>query len=573
MGWICEGGPGPGEIICHVAFLYGVQCRRRNTLTDYRGLRLYAAHLDTILCRKAVSYGFGICIYCWCQAVRFKTRVSGRMRIMLECHAIYSLFEEKWRKNPDAVAVFDEQRRLTREELYRLIDTIALLLPENVKRAGIVMDHSVEMIAAIFAVLKVGAAYIPVEPSFPEDRICFMMRDAGADCIITEKKFAEKMRGFPLVYVERGIEMEDAGMEARSGQDDLAYILYTSGSTGKPKGVSVLNRNVCHYVRAFQNEFHPEKGDIMLQYSVCSFDIFVEEVFPILLSDAVLAIPSEKTKAVFSDLMEFVETNCVTMISGFPYLLVEMNRLPKLPGSLRLLISGGDVLRASYIDRLLGQVDVYNTYGPSETTVCASYFRCNGAKPLEDGTYPVGKAVLGTRIAILDDNLLPVGAGQTGEICIMGGGVSEGYTGDRKKENEAFLTMPDGSRLYRSGDLGRALPDGNISFLCRKDMQVMILGKRVEPVEVESAICNCPEIEKAVVKPYVDEQSSPYLVAYVVWKDRMASLSSLKKKLAKFLPSYMIPEFFIRMKELPLNPNGKPDMAALPVIMKEGIAV
>lgn len=487
-------------------------------------------------------------------------------------NVIYKILHDKMEAAPKNKAVFDEERTLTRMELEQLINTIAAKIPAEAHRVGIMMEHTVEMIASIFAVLKVGKAYVPVEPFFPQERIEFMMRDAGVDMILTNSIYKEKAENFPCVCIDPGMEAEDVYVVSSASPDDLAYILYTSGSTGKPKGVAVRNRNVCHYVRAFQNEFHPGEADMMLQYSVCSFDIFVEEVFTTLLSGAVLAIPSAKTKEDIHTLMEFVENNNITEISGFPYLLLEMNHLPQIPKSLRLLISGGDVLRASYITNLTDKVEIYNTYGPSETTVCASYYRCNDVMPLADGTYPVGKSVLGTQIEILDEHLVPVKPGEIGEICILGDGVSAGYIGNRKRENEAFVTRQDGTVLYRSGDLGYFLPDGNIAFLHRKDTQVMILGKRVEPIEVESVLCKCSEIEKAVVRPYMDEQNLSYMVAYVVLKQPEANLSTLKKEMARFLPNYMIPEFFVRMKDLPLNANGKVDAKALPVIMKEGVA-
>ena len=483
---------------------------------------------------------------------------------------IYELFTEKVEAQPDALAVFDERRRLTRSELNMLADTIAAKIPESAHRVGIIMDHSVEMIAAIFAVLKMGNAYVPVEPFFPQERIGFMMKDAGVDVIIVNSAYSDKADGYPTILVDLGMEVEDVSVNSLGQPDDLAYILYTSGSTGKPKGVAVRNRNVCHYVRAFQNEFHPDETDTMLQYSVCSFDIFVEEVFTALLSGAALAIPLAETKKDIHTLMKFVVENNVTEISGFPYLLLEMNHLPQIPKSLRLLISGGDVLRAGYITNLTDKVEVYNTYGPSETTVCASYYRCNDTEPLSDGTYPVGKPVSGAKIEILDEHMQPVKQGEVGEICILGGGVSAGYVGRRKKENEAFVIRHDGSVLYRSGDLGYFLPDGNIAFLHRMDSQIMILGKRVEMGEVENVLCKCSEIEKAAVRSYIDEQNLYYMVAYIVLKQPKAHLSTLKKEMARFLPNYMIPEFFVRMDDLPLNANGKIDAKALPVIMKEG---
>ncbi len=487
-------------------------------------------------------------------------------------NTIYSLFEAQINEKKNDTVIMDEERTLSGKEFLALIDTIGIKLPGDSRRVGIIMDHSVEMIAAMFAVLKSGKTYVPVEPFFPQDRIAFMMQDAKADFILTNETYTEKVPDLPYLILHRGMEIENVVLEQTDSPEGLAYILYTSGSTGKPKGVSVRNENVCHYIRAFQNEFHLIKQDRMLQYSVCSFDIFVEEVFATLCNGGTLAIPSEETKKDMTKLMDYVEEHQVTMISGFPYLLLEMNSLPKIPSTLRLLISGGDVLRAAYITNLVEQAEIYNTYGPSETTVCASYYRCNDVEPLADGTYPVGKGVLGTTIEILDEHLEPVKDGEVGEICILGGGVSSGYIGNRKKENMAFVTREDGTKLYRSGDLGYFLPDGNIAFLHRMDTQVMILGKRVEPTEVEDVLCNCPEIKAACVRPYTDEQNLSYLVAYVVLNQEKANLSTLKKEMARFLPGYMIPEFFVRLQEMPLTVNGKVDTAKLPLVMKEGIA-
>ncbi len=487
-------------------------------------------------------------------------------------NVIYELFENKIRENPSAAAVYDGSRSLTREGLDALADTIALQIPAGTKRVGIVMNHGVEMIAAVFAVLKSGAAYIPAEPFFPDERIRFMLEDSGADTVIINAEYAGRFESFRQIIVDAGLPASGIKTRSFASEDDLAYILYTSGSTGAPKGVSVRNRNVCHYVRAFAHEFHPDESDTMLQYSVCSFDIFVEEVFATILNGAVLAIPSEEDRKSIENLMAFAEKHHVTEISGFPYLLLEMNHLENLPESLRLLISGGDVLRASYIDRLVDRIAVYNTYGPSETTVCASYFRCSASNFLADGTYPVGRPVLGCDIAVLDENLNPVPDGSTGELCISGAGITAGYIGDRKIENQAFVHMDDGSVLYRSGDLGYVLPDGNLAFLHRKDTQIMILGKRVETTEVESVLYRCPEIEKAAVKAYTDEQHLSYLIAYIVTKEPQAALSTIKKEMARFLPAYMIPEFFIRLQDLPLNANGKIDSRSLPVVLKEGSA-
>lgn len=484
---------------------------------------------------------------------------------------LYSLFEEQVKKDPGARAVFDEHRSLTRGELAALAGTIAARIPADCVRVGVVMDHSVEMMAAILAAVKTGRAYVPAEPSFPDDRIRFMLQDAGACTVLTNPPYAARFEGFRVVEVPAGLEAEDAaGLEERGGYgggagspDDLAYILYTSGSTGAPKGVAVTNANVCHYVRAFQNEFHPGPADIMLQYSVCSFDIFVEELFTTLCSGAALAIPPWDARGDIRKMMDYVERNGVTELSGFPYMLLEMNALPKIPSCLRLLISGGDVLRAAYVTNLLDQAAVYNTYGPSETTVCATYCCCNDVAPLADGTYPIGKPVLGTDIEVLPD----------GEIGILGGGVSAGYIGDREEENKAFETLPDGRVLYHSGDLGYWLPDGNLAFLRRKDRQVMILGKRVEPVEVEGVLHRCAGVKAGAVRAYEDDRHLAYLVAYYVPDETGTDEARLRSEMAKFLAPYMIPELFLELPDLPLNANGKVDVVRLPYVRKDGLVV
>lgn len=482
---------------------------------------------------------------------------------------VYEYLKIQVEKQPEHTAVFDECRSLTFRELNDLATTIAASFPRRARYVGIVMNHSVEMIAALFAILKSGAAYVPIEPSFPEERIRFIMQECDVDFVLTEPEHAGKLQGLPTHFITRGIKATEvaSAMPSAAHPNDAAYVLYTSGSTGVPKGVVVENRNVCHYVRAFANEFHPSEKDVMLQYSVCSFDIFVEEVFASMLSGATLAIPSDEVKRDIRRLMKFVEEHGITIISGFPYLLLEMNKLDRIPASLRLLISGGDVLRENYIDRLLPQAEVYNTYGPSETTVCASYFRCNGTQALPDGTYPIGKAVAGAAIELLDEQARPVPMGKIGEICIFGEGVSRGYIG--KRENEAFVTLEDGRRMYHSGDLGIMQPDGNLLFLHRKDTQVMILGRRVEPFEVQNILCDCREVEKGVVCAHTDDRGLSYLTAYVVPKDASKfDMAAVRRTMEKFLPSYMIPEFFVRMDSMPVTPNGKVNGGALPVVMK-----
>ncbi len=476
----------------------------------------------------------------------------------MEKYTIYSRFKEMVGKYPDLPAIIEDDRTLTYAELDQMVNNImAKFYDSKPEFVGIVMHHGAEQIAAMLAVLKSGAAYVPAEPTLPQERIDYMMHTAGVNLIITDN------------YC-RHLRPTDKEMADRSTPDGVAYVLYTSGTSGKPKGVVVENHSVVNYAEAFEAEFHTGPGDIMLQYSVCSFDIFVEEVYTTLLNGAAVCIPSYAVhNGSLEGLMKFVERHEVTIIDGFPYLLAEMNKLPDIPKSVKLIISGGDVIRGSYITNLRGKgVKIYNTYGPSETTVCSNYFRVDNAEPLEDGTFPVGKAVKGVEVKILDKNLQEVPKGETGEICIFGEGVSRGYLGN-PPEQKNFITLPDGTRMYKSGDLGYELPDGNLAFLHRRDEQVMILGKRVEPEEVENVLNTCPCVERGVVRAFLDENGLHYLVAYLI-PGEDCTLRKVREWLASQLTEFMIPEFFVKVKQIPLTRRGKVDVEALPVVMKEG---
>ncbi|HBT94695.1 MAG TPA: thioester reductase [Coriobacteriia bacterium] len=478
---------------------------------------------------------------------------------------ITEAFAARVRANPSQPAVSDENRTLTYAELDRLSDSIAARFPGKARFVGVIMDHGVEMIASLLAVLKAGAAYVPIEPGFPPERIRFMMEQSDASFIVTEGEYVGLCGSVPVVTVQSGAPIPDACRPFEKpdiSPSSLAYVLYTSGTTGYPKGVMVEHRNVCHYARAFCAEFDPRSDDVMLQNSVCTFDIFVEEVFTTLLSGSKLAIPSAPVRDDMSALLDFIERQGVTIISGFPYLLNELNKLDALPRSVRLLISGGDVLRADHVTHLIGKLPIYNTYGPTETTVCATYHKCNGYEPLEDGTYPIGRAIQGVEVALLDDELRPVDPGEIGEICIKGAGVSRGYLGDMLRHT-GFITDTDGSRIYRSGDMGRLLPDGNLHFLRRRDKQVMIGGKRVEPQEVESVLGRSERVEHAVVTAELDESGLAYLTAYVVPTVDGIQVRSLREYLVDYVPEYMVPEHFVILEDMPLTASGKIDRLAL----------
>lgn len=480
----------------------------------------------------------------------------------MDNNTVYSRFHTQACLYPDQTAVVTDCGSISYARLDILVDAIvAKIGPGQHRYIGIVMSHGINMVAAMLAVMKTGAAYIPAEPSLPSGRRKYMMNQADVKLIITDD-FCQN------------IPEPEQSFQDLSTPASPVYVLYTSGTTGKPKGVRVRNSSVVNYAEAFEAEFHTGPGDVMLQCSVCSFDIFVEEVFTTLLNGATLAIPAAEVVAGgVETLMDFVRRHGVTIVSGFPYLLAEMNKRQLLPPTLRLLISGGDVLRESYIDALTGNhVMIYNTYGPSETTVCATYHRCDNARALYDGTFPIGHPVKGVQVRILDTNGAELPKGKIGEICITGAGVSDGYLGN-PPEKRNFVRLPDGSMMYRSGDLGYVLPDGNIAFLHRKDNQVMILGRRVEPDEVENVLNTSPEVERGIVRAFSDERGLAYLAAYFVPKKAHFSLARIKQRLREVLADFMIPEFFVAVKEIPVNRRGKVDMSALPVVLKDDEAV
>lgn len=473
---------------------------------------------------------------------------------------IYSRFKEIAEKYPDDPDIIEDDRTVSFSNLDAMADCILAKFYDRIpspEYVGIVMSHGAEQVAAMLAVLKSGAGYIPAEPTLPQERIDYMMKSAGAGFIINDN-FC------------RHLKLAKRHTADRSQPDGVAYVLYTSGTSGEPKGVVVENHSVVNYSEAFEDEFHVGPGDRMLQYSVCSFDIFVEEVFASLLNGAAVCIPSAAVhNGSLQGLMDFVERYGVTIVDGFPYLLAEMNKLPRIPSCVKLIISGGDVIRASYITNLKDKgIKIYNTYGPSETTVCSNYYRVDNAEPLDDGTFPIGRPVKGVEVKLLDKDLKEVGKGETGEICILGEGVSRGYLGN-PPEQINFVTLQDGRRMYRSGDLGYELPDGNIAFLHRRDDQVMILGKRVEPEEVENVLNTCPCVERGIVRAFLDDNGLHYLVAYLMPKAG-CKLHDIKAWLSARLTDFMMPEYFVKMKEIPITKRGKARMEALPVVMKEG---
>ncbi len=489
---------------------------------------------------------------------------------------IYSRFKELVNNDPDHPAVIDERTCVTYAGLDRLVDTLISRFPSFIPaRVGIVMDHSVEMVAAMMAVIKAGAAFVAVEPDFPPGRLVTFLVENGVDFVITQERHAGLLNDFKRLIIGNEIYIDPAlhPLPDRSRADRPAYILYSSTPDGYPLGVAVRNSQVLHFAESFKNTYNISGDDILLQFSACIMNIFIQEIFGALLSGAAVAIPSAATRNDPEKLVKFIDDQYVTVISGFPYLMMELNAVKALPVTVRLLISSGDVLHAASIGHLLEQVPVYTTYGPAEATVSVTTYCCNTGLVLPDGTFPIGKPMNGTDVMILDENLREVAPGQEGEICLVGDGLADYYTGDHRADLQPFAVIADGRRVFRTGDMGRQLSDGNYVYLRRKDTEVNILGKKVVTGEVERAIRKSDEVDDCTVVHYTDEQGSAYLVAYVVPKTKSFRLSWVKNTMAQYVPAYMIPEFFVLLKALPTDAAGVVNTFALPVVLKDSKAV
>ncbi|WP_300502745.1 AMP-binding protein [uncultured Duncaniella sp.] len=489
---------------------------------------------------------------------------------------IYSRFKELVNNDPDHPAVIDERTCVTYAGLDRLVDTLISRFPSFIPaRVGIVMDHSVEMVAAMMAVIKAGAAFVAVEPDFPPGRLVTFLVENGVDFVITQERHAGLLNDFKRLIIGNEIYIDPAlhPLPDRSRADRPAYILYSSTPDGYPLGVAVGNSQVLHFAESFKNTYNISGDDILLQFSACIMNIFIQEIFGALLSGAAVAIPSAATRNDPEKLVKFIDDQYVTVISGFPYLMMELNAVKALPVTVRLLISSGDVLHAASIGHLLEQVPVYTTYGPAEATVSVTTYCCNTGLVLPDGTFPIGKPMNGTDVMILDENLREVAPGQEGEICLVGDGLADYYTGDHRADLQPFAVIADGRRVFRTGDMGRQLSDGNYVYLRRKDTEVNILGKKVVTGEVERAIRKSDEVDDCTVVHYTDEQGSAYLVAYVVPKTKSFRLSWVKNTMAQYVPAYMIPEFFVLLKALPTDAAGVVNTFALPVVLKDSKAV
>ncbi|GIQ69440.1 amino acid adenylation domain-containing protein [Xylanibacillus composti] len=534
----------------------------------------------------------------------------------LPARMVVEQFTEQAKRTPHQPAVQFGERMLTYRELDRLSEAWAHTLrqcgAEREQIVGVAAERGIIQIAALLAVWKAGAAYLPIDPEYPEERVAFMIADSGLKLLLTDGKLiaaipqevrqlrltddgagglAEVAAGGEQAAAAGGNQADAVGTGQRNDgrhignsashdladarcempeqganrlpvnrPGDLAYVLYTSGTTGRPKGVMVEHRNVAAYVSAFRQQFRLTTADVVLQQAAFTFDVFVEEVFPALAAGATIAAVSKEELRQIPLLAERLAKSGVTVISCSPLLLNELNRHP-IPDSLRLVISGGDVLKRSHVARFLERCEVYNTYGPTETTVCASYGR---VEPDQE-RISIGRPIAHYKVYILDDRNLPVPVGMPGQLCIAGAGVSRGYLGRPEGMEEAFIPSPfcEGDTLYRTGDRAKWTADGALIYLGRVDQQVSIRGYRVEPGEIERVLQRHEAVREAAVACRTDGSGDSYLCAYIL-ANRDWSRKELRSFMARYLPDYMLPSFVVELDALPMTVNGKLDMRALP---------
>ena len=483
---------------------------------------------------------------------------------------IHKLFEEQVEKTPDKVAITYMDKSLTYRELNERSNAIARLLrSKGIKQNKIVavmVESSLEMIIGLMAILKSGGAYMPISSEYPEDRIRYILEDSKPNVILTQRKLFNIV---PSVADLEIIDLEDEKLYVEESENleyintsaDLAYVIYTSGTTGKAKGVMTEHGNFLAYVNAFLKEYKITGDYNVLQQATYCFDGFVEEVYPALILGGSVFIVNKYDALNMDILQDIVKKNNINLISCSPLFLNELNKCKDME-SVKIFISGGDVLKKEYYDNLIKNSKVYNTYGPTETTVCATYYKC-----LEEvhGNVPIGKPISNYKVYIFseDNQLVPIGV--SGEICVAGQGLARGYLNSEELTNKKFMynEINKGERIYRTGDLGRWLPDGNIEFLGRADYQVKIRGFRIEIGEVENQLLKYEGIKEVIVVDIVDNQGIKNLCAYLV-SDNELIIRELREYLRKELPEYMIPSYFTQLDKLPLDKNGKINRKALP---------
>ena len=474
---------------------------------------------------------------------------------------LHELFEAKVDQTPSATALVFGDRRLTYAELDERANAIAWRLVERGvgpdEIVALVQDRSPEMIIAILAVLKAGGAYLPIEPDAPAARVRYLLEDSGAAAVVTTSAYLASI-DHPHVIAIDALDERAARLPRRAEPHHLAYVIYTSGSTGQPKGVLVEQRNVVHFVLAEKQDFAIRSRDALILLSSYSFDASIDQIWLALSSGAKLVIVAKQTLLDPAQLASIITTEGVTHLDTVPALLGELS--PMLP-SVRQVVVGGETCAVAIARAWSRSTRFWNEYGPTETTVGSLRHLVDPSFEF-GGRVPIGRPIGMNRIYILDWGGCPVPIGVAGELYIGGAGVARGYLNREALTRERFVADPfaeAGARMYRTGDLVAWLPDGGVEFFGRVDSQVKVRGFRIELGEIEAALLKYSDISGAAASVHGGDR----LVAHFVATQPLDA-RELRAFLARSLPAYMIPDFFVQLDAFPRTVSGKIDRKALP---------
>lgn len=491
--------------------------------------------------------------------------------------SLQDMFEKQAVLTPERIALICDDVQVNYQELNQEANRLARLLIEKgigpEQFVALALPRSPEMVASMLGVLKTGAAYLPLDPEFPADRISYMLEDAKPSCIITTEEIAASLPddlAIPELVLDQAVTQEiikrysPENPDVSVSLDHPAYIIYTSGSTGRPKGVVVTQKSLSNFLLSMQEAFSLGEEDRLLAVTTVAFDISALELYLPLISGAQFVIAKKETIREPQALAQMIENFDINIMQATPTLwhALVTSEPEKLRG-LRVLV-GGEALPSGLLQALQDlHCSVTNLYGPTETTIwSAAAFLEEGLK----GVPPIGKPIWNTQVYVLDNGLQPVPPGVVGELYIAGTGLARGYFHRPDLTAERFVADPygpPGTRMYRTGDQARWRADGSLDYIGRADHQIKIRGFRIELGEIDAVLANHPHIEQAAVVVREDQPGDKRLAAYVV-ADAAIDTAELRRYMGASLPDYMVPSAFVEMDELPLTPNGKLDRKALP---------
>ncbi|MCP4181645.1 MAG: amino acid adenylation domain-containing protein, partial [bacterium] len=490
---------------------------------------------------------------------------------------IHQLFEEQVKKTPANIAVVFENKQLSYQELNDKSNQLAHYLqskgvkPESL--VGICVDRSIAMIVGLLGILKAGGAYVPIDPTYPEGRISYMLEDVDCEIVLSQKHLELPKNNSEIIYLDTDWDKienkptENVKSEVKS--DNLAYVIYTSGSTGKPKGVCIEQKNITNLINFTYNKTNIELSSV-LQFISISFDVSAQEIFGTILCGGKLCLVDDEIRINTNKLFKLISNNNIKTVFwpvSFIKMLFNNDNYGLIPQCIRHIITAGEQLVISNtFSKYLKENDVFlhNHYGPSESHVVTALTLNPGEE--HPNLPPIGIPIDNTQLYIIDKNLDLVPIGVPGELCISGEQLGRGYFKRPELTAEKFIQNPfsndPNSRLYKTGDLVKYLPDGNIEFIGRIDSQVKIRGFRIELGEVENVLQTHESISEGVVLAR-EENGDKYLCAYIVTNQGI-NQEKLRAFLSTRLPDYMIPSYFVELDKMPLTANGKINRKALP---------